>query len=215
MTDVRLAIPERSALLALMTLVTPASNTEIRERYGFVIDRKVREHLVDEDYLTCTTGARNSIVHELTDKGWARCRDELATPPPDRAHRAHRLLHGVLTSLDRYLTATGLTLADFLDPHAEPAAGAVGRDGPVEDLVLAAYDRLASRPGAWVGLAGLREALSEVSRDELDDALLRLDLRPHVYLIPEANQKALTAADRAAAVHAGGEDKHLLSIRPA
>jgi hypothetical protein len=69
-----------------------------------------------------------------------------------------------------------------------------------------------ARPGAWVSLTRLRDALSLLSRQEVDDALLRLDLQPATYLIPEANQKTLSAADREAAIHIGGEDKHLLSI---
>jgi hypothetical protein len=215
MTDVQLSVPERSALLALMTFVTAASNSEIRDRYGFTIDKQVRERLIDAGYLTATKTARTGFVHELADKGWARCRDELATPPPGRAHRAYRILHGVLGCLDQYLTATGLTLADFLEPQAKPDTDDLDATRPADDRLLASYDELASRPGAWVGLARLREALPDLPRQEFDEALLQLDLLPHVSLIPEANQKALTAADRAAAIHVGGEDKHLLQIRPA
>jgi len=215
MTDAQLSIPERSALLALMTFVAAASNSAIRERYGFTIDRPVRQRLVDEGYLTTTTGARNVVVHELTDKGWARCREELAAPLPSRAHRAYRILHGVLVSLDHYLTTTDLTLADFLEPQAKPGVDGAADARPADDRLRASYVALASRPGAWVGLARLRETLPDVSRQEFDDALLRLDLLPQVSLIAEVNQKALTDADRAAAIHVGGDDKHLLSIRPA
>jgi hypothetical protein len=215
MTDAQLSIPERSALLVLMTFVSAASNSEIRERYGFTIDKPVRRRLEDEGYLTWTTGARNVVVHELTDKGWARCRDELATSLPGRAHRAYRILRGVLVSLDHYLTTTDLTLADFLEPQAKPGVDDVADPRPADDRLRASYGELASRPGAWVGLARLRKALPDVAREEFDDALLRLDLLPQVSLIAEVNQKALTAADRAAAIHVGGDDKHLLSIRPA
>lgn len=190
-----------------MTFVSPASNKEIRERYGFTIDRRVRETLVGEGDVTATQTVRNAYVHELTDKGWARCRAELSAWPEGPAHRGYRILHGVLRCLDRYLTTADLTLADFLAPQA------VVRDLPPDDRLRSAYSGLASREGAWVGLAHLRAALPDVSKKDFDDAVLRLDLLPHVSLIPEANQKALTAADRAAAIHAGGDDKHLLSIR--
>lgn len=195
-----------------MTFVSGASNKEIRERYGFTIDRQVRELLVDEGYITTTQAARNAYVHELSDKGWARCRAELSTWPEGRAHRGYRILHGVLRCLDHYLTTADLTLADFLAPQA---IARVEHDLPADDRLRAAYDGLASRQGAWVGLAHLRKALPDLSKQDFDDAVLRLDLLPHVSLIPEVNQKALTAADRAAAIHAGGDDKHLLSIRPA
>jgi hypothetical protein len=210
MANVPLSIPERSALLALMTFVTETSNTEIRERYGFTIDKKVRESLVAHRYLAARRAVRNTYVHELTDKGWARCREELAAPAPDRAQRGYRILYGVLHCLDRYLSAAGLTMADFVAVQDKPEVD----DQHVEDRLHGAYDMLASRPGAWVGLARLRAALPGVARQSFDAALLRLDLMPHVYLIPEANQKALTDSDRQAAIHVGGEDKHLLSIRP-
>jgi hypothetical protein len=210
MADVLLSIPESSALLALMTFVAEASNTDIRERYGFTIDKKVREQLVASGFLVARKAVRNTYVHELTEKGWARCREELAAPAPDRAQRGYRILYGVLQCLDRYLSASGLTMADFVAPQAGPDLD----DHSVDDRLHVAYDSLAARPGAWVGLAGLRAALPGVSRQAFDAALLRLDVKPHVYLIPEANQKALTDADRRAAIHVGGEDKHLLSIRP-
>lgn len=192
-----------------MTFVSGASNKEIRERYGFTIDRQVREFLVGQGYVMATQTIRNAYVHELSDKGWARCRAELSTWPEGRAHRGYRILHGVLRCLDHYLTTADLTLADFLTPRSVARV-----DLPADDRLLAAYDGLASRDGAWVGLAQLRATLPDVSRQDFDDAVLRLDLLPHVSLIPEVNQKALTAADRAAAIHAGGDDKHLLSIRP-
>lgn len=213
MTDAELGIPERAALLALMTHVEPASNTQLRERYGFAIERKVRERLTGDGLITFTTGPRNAIIHTLTEQGWARCRDDLATPLPGRQDRGYRVLHGVLHRLDEFLTVHGLTLADFLEPEAKPDME-VHQGVAADGLVLAAYERIATRPGAWVGLAALREALPGTPREDFDDAVLQLDLLPHVSLIPEVNQKALTLTDRAAAIHVGGEDKHLLQIRP-
>ncbi len=210
MANVLLSIPERSALLALMTFVTETSNTEIRERYGFTVVKKVREQLAAHGYLTAQRAAGGAYVHELTDKGWARCREELAAPAPGGAQRGYRILYGVLHCLDRYLSAADLTMADFVAVQDKPDLD----EQPVDDRLHGAYDMLASRPGAWVGLARLRVALQGVARQAFDDALLRLDLMPNVYLIPEANQKALTDSDRQAAIHVGGEDKHLLSIRP-
>jgi hypothetical protein len=214
MSDVQLSIPERSALLALMTFRETASNPEIRDRYGFTIDRAVRESLEQEGYLKATQATRNTWIHELKDEGWARCRDELANPLPDRAPKAYRLLYGVLGCLDHYLTVNTLTLADLFNPQEQPVAEDATNGEPADKRLQAAYAELASRPGAWVGLARLREALPDLSRQEFDGALLEVALWPHVSLIPEVNQKALTGADRAAAIHVGGEDKHLLQIRP-
>lgn len=214
MTDVQLSIPERSALLALMTFKDTASNPEIRERYGFTIDKPVRERLSQCGYLQATQPKGQTWVHELKDEGWARCREELTTPLPGKAPKAYRVLYGILGCLDQYLTASTLTLADLFNPPEKPEAEDVASIQPAEDRLQAAYAELASRAGAWVGLARLRETVPDLSREDFDEALLELTLRSHVSLIPEVNQKALTDIDRAAAIHVGGEDKHLLQIRP-
>ncbi|MET0702307.1 MAG: hypothetical protein ABWY93_21855, partial [Mycobacterium sp.] len=58
----------------------------------------------------------------------------------------------------------------------------------------------------------LRAELPEVTRPELDAALTRMYRTPGVSLIPEENQKTLTAEDRAAAVEIGDQAKHLIAI---
>ncbi|TNC21780.1 hypothetical protein [Amycolatopsis alkalitolerans] len=206
MGDSQLGIPEKSGLLALMMLVAEATNADIRARFGFTITRKVRENLVAEGFVSAAVATGNAYVYELTEQGWVRCREELAAGVPAGAQKGYRLLYGSLHCIDQHLKAAGLTMADFFLPPRKPEIGDQLRD---------AYRTLAPRPGAWVGLARLRDALPQVSRQQFDEAMLQLDLLPHVYLIPEANRKALTSADRKAAIHVGGEDKHLLSIQTA
>lgn len=67
----------------------------------------------------------------------------------------------------------------------------------------------------WVSLTRLRAELDArgMSRAEQDDALRAMMREAEdVNLVPENNQKALTDADRAAAIRLGGQDKHLLAI---
>jgi len=209
--DVLLSIPEKSALFALMLFVEEASNTDIREEYGFTIDKKVRDRLVGLGFVSARKAKelRGAFVHELTDDGWRQCRAELTAKTPAGVQKPYRLLFGLARALDRHLTRSRLEMADFFAPDdTSPVPATVD---PVAE-VRAAYESLASRPGAWVSLAQVREALSHLSREEVDGALVRLDLEPSTYLIPEANQKMLSEAERDAAVHVGGEDKHLLSI---
>jgi hypothetical protein len=63
-------------------------------------------------------------------------------------------------------------------------------------------------------LTRLRTALADTPRAELDAALQTLNRAPGVSLIPEENQKVLTAADRDAAIVIGDHAKHLLAIEP-
>ncbi|MEO6087195.1 MAG: hypothetical protein ABIQ18_29190 [Umezawaea sp.] len=200
-----------------MMFVEEASNTDIREEYGFTIDKKVRDQLVGSGLVTARKSKelRGAFVHELTEAGWKQCREELAAGTPPGVQKGYRLLFGLARKLDRHLTRSRLEMADFFVPGEstkEPAAPQVSDPGAE---IRAAYDALVSRPGAWVNLSRLREALPHLTRDEVDGALLRLNLEPWAYLIPEANQKTLSEADREAAVHFGGEDKHLLSIEHA
>jgi hypothetical protein len=75
-----------------------------------------------------------------------------------------------------------------------------------------AYAALAAEPGAWVALARLRPFFGDVPRADLDEALRRLNRAADVNIVPESNQKILTAVDIAAAIEIGGQDKHLLAI---
>lgn len=210
--DIQLSMTERSALLVLMTFVEEASNPDIAARYGFSIDRKDRERLEKLGLLTIrlNTRPRRWYVHELTDLGWRWCREELATATPERAPRAYRLTYGVLNCLDQHMRRSRLEMADVFVPHGDPAE----RQQPpaVEERIRAAYAALVAEQDGWVNLNRLRIALADLSREAVDEALRRLDLQPRVYLIPEANQKTLSNAERAAGIRIGGEDKHLLSI---
>jgi len=213
MTNDQLSIPERSALLALMTLVKEASNTDLEQRYGFKIEKKVRDRLGELGYITASqSGPRRTFVHELTDRGWRRCRDELAAAAPKGAQKPYRLLYGVLRCLDAHLLRSRLEMADIFVPGDGGSSASNSQPLDVESLIRAQYQALAAEPGAWVNLAELRAALSELPRQDVDEALLRMDLQPHVSLIAEFDQQELSEADRRAAIRIGGQDKHLLSI---
>jgi hypothetical protein len=68
--------------------------------------------------------------------------------------------------------------------------------------------------GAWVPLAQLRDSV-DIVREQIDEILTDLYLAGTIGLIAEVNRKALTAADHEAALHVGGEDKHLIRWRAA
>lgn len=91
------------------------------------------------------------------------------------------------------------------------------------DRIRAAYRRVIAqqgkRPGDWVMLTDLRPDVGG-HRPHVDAALVRMgrgDYRgPRGYndvsIVPESNQKTLTAYDRAAAVRIGNQDNHLIAI---
>ncbi|MFG1977021.1 SNF2-related protein [Nonomuraea fuscirosea] len=123
---------------------------------------------------------------------------------PDADRMARELLDEITAEDDR--EADG-------DAPAPAAAGRSTGLGETADRVRAAYDEVARRPGAWVSLADLRSKLGEdLPREQVDEALRRLEREPNVNLVPESNQKTLSAEDRAAAINIGEQDKHLIAF---
>lgn len=219
MTDTQLSLPERAVLLALSTFVGEASNNDLRERYGFALDGKERIHLTACGYVSSRRGAElpgRPFVHELTDLGWRRARQELAAAAPPRAAKGYRLLYGVLNCFEQFMTRTDLTLADVVlaDERGQLEVVEAPESAAAETRIRAAYVDLADKPGAPVRLLPLRERLGDLPPAEFDAALLRLAHEPGVFLEPEPKLRSLTDADRKAAVRVGGEVKHLLSIEP-
>jgi hypothetical protein len=84
----------------------------------------------------------------------------------------------------------------------------------VRARVVEAARRLRPVEGEWISLTELRDALPDVPRAELDAALRGLESTGRGTLAPEANQRALTDADRAAALTVGGEANHLFALNP-
>ena len=217
MPDIELSLPERSALLALATFADEVSNKDLDERYGFTLNGKDRIHLAESGYVSSRRGVEfpgRPFVHELTELGWRRARQELAAAPPPRAAKSYRLLYGLANVFDRFLTRSDLTLADVIVAD-EVRPDTVETPADAETRIREAYADLADKPGAPVRLLPIRERLDDLPSTEFDAALLRLAREPGVFLEPEPKLRSLTDADRKAAVRVGGEVKHLLSIEPA
>lgn len=202
---VALSTPARQALVALMLHVTEASNPDLRRLYHVTIEKSARDQLTREKLITWKKGLRGAILHELTDQGWVRARDELTTAPPAAVGAAWHLLYGTFRRLDGLMTTNGFQLSDvFTDGDPGPLS--------IEDRIQQAYRELAGEPGALVSLARLRDKLPDVPRRSLDEALLAMDRQRVIQLDPDPNRKALSDRAKAAAIPLGGEDMHLITI---
>lgn len=195
---------ERSVLLVLMAESRPVPNPELLA-LGPKLDKPGRDKLNQLGLIESDRSA-GRFVHELTDRGWRLCHDILAAGPPPRSTGPAKTLYTVLAAINRYLRRADLSLADLFGSEQKPAT--------VEDRIRHAYASLTPRPGGWVSLTRLRTELADTPRADVDDALHTLFRTPGVSLIPEENQKVLTAADRDAAVVIGDENKHLIAIEP-
>jgi hypothetical protein len=205
-----LTVRQRAVLFALLSEARQVANPELKELIGVPLDGAERRQLNDRKLVESVKLGR-AFAHELTDKGWRWCNEELAAAPGERAsslERAHHLVFGVFA---RYLDAAGLTLADIVDGN-----GAVGGNGTGGNDAAAriegGYRSLAAGVGEFVRLRELRLRLPDIPRADLDSVLVALFTAQRINLIPQENQQALTDADRESALRVGGENKHLISI---
>lgn len=209
MANDNLTPSDSATLIALMAEARPVLNTELVTLYGITIDKQRREKL-NRLGLVHSAPSGRTYVHELDDKGWTRVHEDLDVSSPKA-----RVIGGALAALH-------VNLRDRVLPHTEyhnlsemfSRADIAPPEPPtyLEVRLRNAYAALATEPRAWVALARLRPFFADVPRAEVDAALRRLSQAPDVNLVPENNQKSLTSADRAAAMHLGGQDKHLLAM---
>lgn len=113
-----------------------------------------------------------------------------------------------------------LSLRESTNPAVPKlVAGRVSPQERAERHVRQAYAKLRAEEGRpdwaeWVSITRLRQELSArgMSREEQDRTLHEMAIAEGVSIVPESNQKALTEADRAAAIVIGNQNKHLISI---
>ncbi|MEU5672519.1 hypothetical protein ABZ749_19570 [Micromonospora sp. NPDC047753] len=220
-----------NALVVLMVEARRLTNVELKELAGFTLTGKDNAKLVDLG-LVDTDRTHRPFAHELTEQGWRVARQLHTAAPPKAGGSTTRSLFVVLSNLHRSLDRLRVSHGDFFKqtgataslseprpeapaPTTTAATAAPVSAAEVETLVRSAYRDLATAPGAWVGLADVRDRLADTDRAALDAALRAMVGREDVRIIPVANTKSLTPRDRAAAVRIGNEDNHALAIGPA
>jgi hypothetical protein len=207
--DGELGIPERAILLTLMAEAREVSNPELEKLIGTDLTGSSRLKLNRAGLVNSRKQGR-SYVHELTDKGWHWCEQELASRYRPGKTTIGRALYLVLAGLDGFLQRSSLKPADVFGSGGTPTLAGPAMD--LEDRIHAAYRKLAPEPRDWVSLAQLRPLLGDTPRGTVDDTLRALSRSRRANLVAQANQKILSQAERAAAVRIGGQDCHLISI---
>jgi hypothetical protein len=216
----QLTARQREVLFILMVEGREVPNPDLKNVHGVELKKAERERLNELKLIRSELVGR-SYVHELTDKGWHRCAEEMGADRAPRSGTTGAALRAILGGLRRYMERNRLSLAHVFGEVESPRAPEAHDTGHspepagldvVEERIRAAYRGLAKRSKDWVGLAELRARLDGLPRADVDAVLKQLNRTPHVNLVPEADQKSLTDDDRAAAVRVGGEDKHLVSM---
>ncbi|WJK38439.1 hypothetical protein O7608_18215 [Solwaraspora sp. WMMA2056] len=230
MSDEKLTSVETAALFILLTEAGEALNVKLAQEHGCKLEKRSREKL-EKLRLIQVGGTPRRLVLRLTEAGRDRCRAEFAAgSPPPRSGPMGGALYALLLTVDRFLTAQGLSLGDFVtasnapvadDLPAVPAAPAAAEptsaepaldERAVEERVRAAYWKVAPQAGDLVDLADLRDLVDDLDRADVDAALRRLHRQRGVTLVPEANQKSLDPRIKAAAVVIGDQAKHMISM---
>jgi hypothetical protein len=225
MTVKDLTAVQRYVLLTLMINADPMPY----KIFSNSLKADKRQELVRDGLLEAEKTTKG-IMLELTQKGHDRAFDELGGEAPARSGTPGIALYTSLRFIRELVDRTGTRPRDLFQfrlagplPTSSPAAlgedtrsGDVGEDTRRADLderIRKAYAVVVQQPGDYIMLAQLREALPDVSRSDLDAALIQLNRSPDVNVVPESNQKVLTEAERAAAVSIGNQLKHLIAIK--
>jgi hypothetical protein len=194
-------------LVVLMAEARELDNNELKELAGFALTGEDNTRLEKRYNLVETDRTHRPFSHQLTDKGWAFVRELHTNAPPSQGKSATRSLFTLMANLNRALERQHVSHGEFFKQSAD--------GGDTESRIRAAYRSLPKAPGGWVGLADLRDALPDLDRKIVDEALLGMVDRDGVRIIPAANTKALKPRDRAAALRIGNEDSHAISMSPA
>jgi hypothetical protein len=202
-----LTLTQRSVLVLLMAEAREVPSAYLTNVRQYKLDSSVRDKLKNKGYITVRQEKRGRPVFvELTELGWAKAIAELgaAVPERERAGATGAALFAVLGRIRQLLDRENIAASEFFTAQSTPL--------DVEASVRKAYAEIAPAAGAWVTLANLRNRLPEFAKGDVDLALRRLNSAPDIQLVPESNQKTLSAAERAGAVRIGNEDKHLIAI---
>ena len=162
------------------------------------------------------TGRKSTATHiVLTDTAWLWAANNLDAPFTARSN-GEKALAALLPKLKAYCAVAGVSLAEVLTA-AVPAPEDPGQGPAQEDLdgrIRAAYLR-ASR-GEWdarVKLRSLRMDLTDLPRDAVDSALLRLQSAGLAVLYPNNDPWDTDPEDEAAALDISGAKRHLIYMK--
>lgn len=196
-----LSIPQINLLLALRALKSTVTTVDLGDAFGMgKIEPSVRKRLSDLGFINAWKEGR-SFRYELTDAGAGQTRELLkGDSPRGLTPRTARILWAICND---FSSAGGAH-----EIQSSPPPESLDVDARIRQ----AYDKLATGTADWVPLRELRTVLADLERGVVDGALSAMLARQAALLIPEENQKTLTAADREAAIYFGGQARHLIAI---
>jgi hypothetical protein len=184
-------------------------------------DALVKAGFLDVEHRKTEKGGK-AIWLEVSDNGWAWAEENLAAALPSQSTAGALILQAWLERLQAFMSAKKISLAEIIAPsigngfaaeEAPTAPSPYNNYSTLRDRIRSAYKSLAGNTfNRRVLLRDLRSHLSDISRPELDETLLRISREDDATLISLDNQREITSADRDAAIQIGEEQRHILWI---
>jgi hypothetical protein len=177
-----------------------------------------RDALEKAGLIKCETRNRRIWI-EVTEHGWEWAGKNLGAVLPAKSAAGSKILQAWLTRLQAFMNARNFALADILGP--QPATRSKppqietgpGDFAATRKRIRKAYlDVTGGRFNTRALLSDLRRKLDDIERTTLDEALKRMQREEEASLYQLDNRIEITDADRAAAIHFGGEPRHILWI---
>jgi hypothetical protein len=171
--------------------------------------KAVRDALVHAGLLRAGK-LKQAILIELTDRGWAWAAANTGAALPANTTSGTVVLAGLLHRLGAYMTAHDVALADIIRPVSREAMAGPATTDLARRIRTAYLGESGGGVNQGVRLSAIRERLADVSRADLDAALLMLAKSGAAELMPLDDPTEIGAVDRAAAIPVGVEARHLL-----
>lgn len=160
---------------------------------------------------------------EVTPRGWEWAGKNLGANLPTNSSAGSQILQAWLARLQAFMDARNVALVDILAPQGAPqeqrsSPETITPSAPVDHAAMrkrirtAYLDLTGGRLNTRALLRELREKLKDIERTTLDQALKRMQSEEEASLYQLDNRIEITDADRAAAIHFGGEPRHILWI---
>ncbi len=215
------ATPQQTLLMwRILAAATGTPGEVMQKDLGVDVAPGDRQRLVQLGLLEVGPGekGKRGLKLRVTEDGWAWANENLGAKLPDKASaRIAPLLQKWLTLFHGHLRRTGTSLADVFatqTPQSKPLGESASSH--VIDMrarIRAAYLALThGQLKARCLLRDLRSRLGDIERDRLDLEIGRMVASGEAILFRLDNRIEITPADAAAAIFAGGEQRHILWI---
>lgn len=162
---------------------------------------------------------------ELTDMGWGWCQQNLITPIATRSPAVQDVLQQLLQLLDMYFQSQDQTLsigqliqrarASQSAGEADPSTGKSVKSCTVEAAIEAACLKLAAEQmNVRIKLCDLRPLLSDFPREEVDQAIMAMELNGRLSAMRLDNPSEISDLDRAAVLLTpAGSESHIVYLQ--